>query len=377
MGCALENTEHSRPPSVSDPTLLAPATHRVGFLDSLRFIAAFAVVLQHYLEREAFPWGLWFVNLGPGVFGVALFFIISGFVMPLSVQRGFAPAEFAIRRLFRIYPLLLTIFAVVLVASRFSPLPAFDEARGASFAGWMANLLLVQDFVGAPKIYGVTWTLILELIWYALFAGAILTFKGRSISWLSILAPAGLIVLTILSLIVHHRIPAGRIGMLYAAIFGMQAFRHFNGAVGTRRFCIDAIVFTGVMVAANAVAFGVFKHPTITLYQAVAPWFVATALFLIVYAPSRIRHAAILKSPLIVVLGEISYSIYLVHPLVIAAGDTFFDGLARMAFVLLGTVAVSVLTFRLIERPGMEAGRRVARRFRGKSVSTTAMFARS
>ena len=367
----------SRSPSVSDPTLVAPATHRVGFLDSLRFIAAFAVVLQHFLEGEAYPWGLWFVNLGPGVFGVALFFIISGFVMPLSVQRGFAPAEFAIRRLFRIYPLLLTIFAVVFIASHFSPLPAFDAARGASFTDWMANLLLVQDFLGVPKIYGVTWTLILELIWYGMFAAAILMFRGRSISWLSVLAPAGLIALTVLSLVVHHRIPAGRIGMLYAAIFGMQAFRHFNGAIGTRRFSIDAVVFTGVMVVANAVAFGVFKHPTTTVYQAVAPWFVATTLFLIVYAPPRIRHAAVLKSPIIVTLGAISYSIYLVHPLVIAAGETLLHGPARMAFVMIGTVAVSVLTYRLIERPGMEMGRRLAKRFKAKSVSTTGMFARS
>lgn len=372
----MENIDHSQPPPVSDQTLVAPATHRVGFLDSLRFIAAFAVVLQHYLENEAYPWGLWFVNLGPGVFGVALFFIISGFVMPLSVQRGFAPAEFAVRRLFRIYPLLLTIFAVMFIGSRVTAPPAFDAARLASFGQWMANLLLVQDFVGAPKIYGVTWTLTLELIWYTIFAAAILTFRGRSIAWLSILAPAGLVVLTILSLIVHHRIPAGRIGMLYAAIFGMQAFRHFNGAVGNRRFCVDAVVFTGVMVGANAVAFGVFKHPTITLYQAVAPWFVATALFLIVYAPSRVRHAAVLKSPLIVMLGEISYSIYLVHPLVIAAGQAYFHGWARMAFVMVGAVAVAALTFRLIERPGMEAGRRVAKMFKGKPVSTRAMFAR-
>lgn len=376
MGSALETNEQSRPLRAGDPTLVAPSTHRVGFLDSLRFIAAFAVVLQHYLERESYSWGLWFVNLGPGVFGVALFFIISGFVMPLSVQRGFAPAEFAIRRLFRIYPLLLTIFLVVLVASHFSPHRLFDAARGASVTQWLANLLLVQDFVRAPAIYGVTWTLILELIWYTVFAGAILTFRGRAISWLSILAPIGLIALTILSLIVHHRIPAGRIGMLYAAIFGMQAFRHFNGAITTRRFWIDAVVFTGVMVGANAVAFGVFRHPNITLYQAVAPWFVATALFLMVYAPTRVRHAAILRSPLIVILGEISYSIYLVHPLVIAAGETYFHGFGRMAFVMLGTVALSVLTFRLIERPGMDAGRRVAKLFKKNAISTKAMFAR-
>jgi peptidoglycan/LPS O-acetylase OafA/YrhL len=348
----------------------------VGFLDSLRFIAAFAVLLQHYLEREAYPWGLWFVNLGPGVFGVALFFIISGFVMPLSVQRGFAPADFAIKRLFRIYPLLLAIFLAVVVLSRLIPHPDFNVAREASLTQWLANLLLIQDFVGVPRIHGVTWTLILELIWYAIFAGAILAFRGRSISWLSILAPAGLIALTILSLIVHHRIPAGRIGMLYAAIFGMQAFRHFNGAIGNRRFWIDAAVFIGVMFAANAVAFGVFRHPTITLYQAVIPWLVGTALFLMVYAPSRVRHAAFLRSPVVVVLGEISYSIYLVHPLVIAVGQTYLHGLARMAFVIIGTVAVSLLTFRFIERPGMAVGRRVARLFPTKPLSTTAMFAR-
>src|SRR3954452_17183752 len=86
-----------------------PATrtgNRLGFLDFVRGVAAFAVVLQHGGET------FWpavnrathnYVNVGR--FGVVAFFLVSGFIIPFSLERGGSVRRFWTGRFFRLYPL--------------------------------------------------------------------------------------------------------------------------------------------------------------------------------------------------------------------------------------------------------------------------------
>ena len=105
---------------------------RIVFLDGLRFIAATAVLVQHGFETQG-PIGRTIVDLlSPGVFGVVLFFMISGFVIPMSIGRNFKPATFAIRRIFRIYPLVLASFAFIAFCAFVLQAPAYEQARHAS-----------------------------------------------------------------------------------------------------------------------------------------------------------------------------------------------------------------------------------------------------
>jgi peptidoglycan/LPS O-acetylase OafA/YrhL len=71
--------------------------HRVVFLYVLRFIAAAAVLLQHSLERQ-------------DVLGVVLF------VIPMTTGETFDLRRFTVRRIFRIYPLVLFAFFLVALA---------------------------------------------------------------------------------------------------------------------------------------------------------------------------------------------------------------------------------------------------------------------
>jgi len=136
--------------------------HRIVFLDALRFIAAAAVLLQHSLEQNG-ELGRQFCDIfSPGVFGVVLFFIISGFVIPMAAGKTFELRRFAIRRIFRIYPLVLFAFAAVAIVGSFGNLPEFAMVKSASLGDWVANLLLIQDYVHVEPLLGVTWTLSLE-----------------------------------------------------------------------------------------------------------------------------------------------------------------------------------------------------------------------
>lgn len=145
------------------------ANSRFNELDLFRFVAALAVVLYHWTFRgaaandltsfsipEMAPW------IKYGYLGVDLFFILSGFVILLSIQ-GKGPIEFAISRFTRLYPAFWTCctltFVVCLVAggSRFHvTVPQF-----------IANMTMFNFYLGQDNIDGVYWTLMEEMKFYA------------------------------------------------------------------------------------------------------------------------------------------------------------------------------------------------------------------
>ncbi len=168
---------------------------RIVFANQLRGVAAVAVATSHLLgvywlirgavtwatltpplEGPNSPWvGLiqhpWF-NLGP--FGVGLFFLISGLVIPISLEQ-FGPGRFLVARVLRIYPVYVVALLIELLVLRGN---AALWHRAFPFGGWTiaSNLLLIQDLVHQPSLDLVNWTLAIELRFYvvmALVAGAV------------------------------------------------------------------------------------------------------------------------------------------------------------------------------------------------------------
>lgn len=335
---------------------------RFAYVDTLRFVAAALVVFQHIAERHdggAIAKAL--VGLGPGVAGVVLFFLISGYVIPFSVRSGFDPPAFLVRRLCRIYPLFLVAIACLAGVGAMGWLPQWAFMATAPANQWLANLLLVQDFVGIEAFLGVSWTLIIELIWYALFAGALLMLGSRAGRWLSIAVPVGLLALAALSLIIDIRIPLGRPSMIYAAVLGYQAFLYHTRALSARGLAANIAAFLVVTWIANLVAFGVFAHPHITLAQALGPWTVAPLLFFLVVLPVPIREAGAINGGVLPALGAISYSTYLLHPIANAVAERYIALHWEVPAALLLTLLLSAIGYKFVEQPGIALGRKLAR----------------
>lgn len=337
-------------------------TARLAHVDSLRLIAAGLVVFQHLAEYYPTGWSKPLVALGPGVTGVALFFLISGYVIPFSVRRGLDLRSFAIRRLLRIYPLFLAALALVAIGGWTGVLGQWGDLREADFLRWLANLLLVQEFVGARPILGVSWTLIIELIWYALFAGACWRYKERAAAILGLAVPVTLLVLGVISLISEMRIPLGRPAMIYAAVLGYQAFEYRTGLIDLRRLIGAIALFLAVTWFTNFVSFGVYSHAKITLAQAIGPWTVAPIIFFGVILNDRLRDAKLLSAGLLPMLGAISYSIYLLHPIAIAFARQHLPAGSVVSAAIGLTLALSWAGYRLVERPGIALGRKLAAR---------------
>lgn len=343
----------------TDETIGSPTGMRIVFLDTLRFIAAAAVVFQHVVERQG-SWGQAVVAaLSPGVFGVVLFFIISGFVIPMAAKRGLDLRKFAIRRVFRIYPLVLVTFAVLGLCSALDLLPNAAEIRGATPGDWLANLLLVQDYVGARPLWGLTWTLSLEIAWYVIFALSVMLIGPRFDRWLSLAAPAVLILLLVASVASDHRLPLARLGMIYAAILGCRIYRFRTGLVSLRRVVLDLAVFISVMAASNFVGFGYFAHPNITLNQALYPWIAAPVLFGLVALVPRIRESRVVNGAVVAWLGAISFSTYLLHPFAMYIAEASGSSSAAITLVILITLVLSAAGYYLVEVPGQKLGQRM------------------
>ncbi|MCJ2177140.1 acyltransferase family protein [Novosphingobium album (ex Hu et al. 2023)] len=341
---------------------------RYEWVDALRLIAALAVFVQHSFESansaffQAIP-----PAISPGVFGVVLFFVISGFVMPLSVRGHFDLRKFALRRIFRIFPGVLFCYAVMLLLPSIVPPYHLSWMWTAGWKAWAANLLLIQDYVKVEPFLGVTWTLSLEFAWYGAFALCWWWRRERSIDMLCKAATVLIIVVTVASLASGHRAPLGRLGMLYAATIGAQSYRWIVGEISSRRMVAWIAVFLVAMMIANLVAFGYFTHPDITLAQSFWPWLIAPAIYFTAVALARGRSTGRVTA-FLARLGKVSFSIYMLHGPAIVLTWWVENALLRILAALVLTLCASFAMYRWVELPGIAMGRYLAKRITARQA---------
>ncbi|MER7756528.1 acyltransferase [Kitasatospora sp. NPDC097643] len=153
------------------------AASRLGWLDALRGVAALVVTLHHFDVLKLLPDRLagfiwWHADLG--LYGVMLFFLVSGYIIPASLERRGDVRAFWIGRFFRLWPPVIIGIAVALAI-----IPKGDGsvALFATDHDWIyvaANSTMLQDFMGVWNGLGVMWTLTYEMVFYyavtALFA---------------------------------------------------------------------------------------------------------------------------------------------------------------------------------------------------------------
>jgi peptidoglycan/LPS O-acetylase OafA/YrhL len=176
---------------------------------------------------------------------------------------------------------------------------------------------------------------------------------------LVIAAPLGMIALAIASIWLGHRLPLGRIGMIYLAIIGCRAYRHYVGEIGSYRFALDVTIFMMATIFSNIVSFGYFRHPTITMMEAVLPWFFGPALFLTVSSISKINRSMIFNSKILGWLGTISFSTYLLHPIALTLANAYSAPYISLLVGWLATLLLSVVGYRFVEMPGQALGQAI------------------
>jgi peptidoglycan/LPS O-acetylase OafA/YrhL len=136
---------------------------RINEIDGLRGIAAVFVMLFHYtfVFNQKWVYGKPFHY---GYMGVSLFFIISGFVITMSVESKKSYIDFCYGRFIRLYPIYWIALIITIIAMHSMNLQMFKL----NTTNIVVNFTMLQRFLGYIDIDGAYWTLAIELIFYFL-----------------------------------------------------------------------------------------------------------------------------------------------------------------------------------------------------------------
>ena len=170
-------------------------------LDALRGLAAMLVIFFHYtMEKPEANLGF---NLG--ITGVDLFFIISGFVIFMTLNKVSSGREFVINRFTRLFPTYWTCVTITFVGQTILKMAynviTIDQI---SFAQYLPNMTMLQYYFKIPDLDGPYWTMIIELLFYFLM---LLFFKARLIKNFSIVAFLSMFVLLCYEIILPINYP--------------------------------------------------------------------------------------------------------------------------------------------------------------------------
>lgn len=264
-------------------------------------------------------------------YGVELFFCISGFVIAGALRRARSMTSFLTDRMIRIFPVLWATLAVITVLGFISRSHGFQQLSPARYLLWLpANLLALPGVFPFPEYHPAAWSLSYEAVFYASAAAAwwLVARHGRTI--LRAAAPFAVLVLALYprsiffvsgvlvaeGLLEHPRIaalsryPTVALVLFLVAWHGIQALSPSHIATATMFDWMHDIRLPLAMVA-----------------------FVAATLFFAGLVEGRGVLARLLRSPVLLYLGTISYSLYLWHPIVMSVvkHGLIVSGLANRA----------------------------------------------
>lgn len=369
---------------------------RWGWLDGLRAVAVLLVLYAH-LTRYVFTdlravTGEW-LHAGPA--GVMLFFLVSGYIIPASLERHGDLRAFWISRALRLYPMYLVAIAAVVVTGGYVTSQPVTAVVG--------HVTMLPFLLDVPLVTPVLWTLSYEMVFYLLVSG-LFTMRlhrasGAIAALLAVLAvltaplagpvsgivvPAAVVLIIGLCLVVSRwraavvtggLVLVGLVGTLLA--IGQDPAHRWDGLL------IVAVMFTGTaiyradqgqtgwwpaIVAITLVSGALLVNWVAELHSldAVNATYVARLVITLLtfggaFAIGRLGRSR--RTPhWLSLIGVCSYSIYLVHYVLIQIGHRFLEsGLPDSVIAVTYLAAVfslSWLTQRYVEIPAQRLGRR-------------------
>jgi peptidoglycan/LPS O-acetylase OafA/YrhL len=347
---------------------------RLRTIDGLRGLAALAVVLFHVSLKmkdelqNVFPE---FVNIAMsyGYLGVPVFFVISGFVIALSVNDrkvtlGYA-GNFALRRSIRLDITYWASMGFILVLMSLNNHFLSGNTPYPSPGDVLLHMFYLQDlFAVDPVISVVYWTLCLEVqlylffllsVWVSQWLSGRLTIGYHAIH-LTVILMLGLYSLAIEQQIISLSVPGLFLPYWHYFLIGVLISNLVRGKTAAGALlCLWLATEIGFLWAGELRSYPVAG--------------VVVGLFLF----SLWRWSSLdnfLSGRVFQYLGSISYTLYLVHPdigwKVIAAGQKFFSGkmsAMETLAVFFAAIALAILTAHvfhiLFEKPSLRLARQL------------------
>jgi peptidoglycan/LPS O-acetylase OafA/YrhL len=326
-------------------------------------MAATSVLFQHTCEAAGFlgfhknEFGGSWMNFGE--IGVLAFFLVSGFVIPLSVDKTKNLKKFWTNRTFRIYPLYLFICIVTLVARYFiTGLPPD------TIPALLCHPIFIQEWVGKTEFVGGAWTLFLELIWYAFYSVIFLISLNKRGKILVVAICCLALLASVVPFITGFRMPMGRVNFMIIFIWGYTTYRYIRSEIAGKEYTILSAFMALTILWGLYVGFGLYPSNAETspsMRCVMLSWFIGGLVF---FVPVLTRTANIWKHSAFSSLGKISYSVYLTHGVIILIIKSLlpFTGFPFLIVTIPMVLGVSIITYRYIEAPAVAYSHRLVQR---------------
>jgi peptidoglycan/LPS O-acetylase OafA/YrhL len=357
---------------------------KLRFAHQLRAVAALSVVINHY-------WGIFFLPtvrslmgtpasfvpvrpeytrhvLSPalggflyGVFGVAIFFLISGLVIPISL-RNISTKQFFLRRFFRIYPVywfcLLISLCMYFICSWYWSTPLSDRV---SLPFLIRNLSLLHSAAGIPSLDFVCWSLAVEIKFYVIFALVFLVGKkAHNVILISIAFLTTCCIAAYFS--THHGDPTST----YSSLISDMKYMTFM-FLG----CLFYYVLYGELSALAALGYGVTIYALFATINSFyeGEFFGALATnytyALILFAGCYLLRNRFRDNIILDFLADISFPLYLVHSTIgYVAMPILIDQKVSYTFAWMISLGASVLialaVHKYLEIPLNEFGKKLS-----------------
>jgi peptidoglycan/LPS O-acetylase OafA/YrhL len=289
---------------------------RIKSLDGLRGLAIFLVLGFHTYARwpDLIPWvttNKEFLVFKLGFLGVDLFFLISGFVIYMTLEKCHSFSEFIFKRWLRLFPAMLIATILVYSTSFFlterpnGDIKFFDIFSGLLFIqDWILNK--IQNFVEIKTIEGVFWSLFVEVKFYFVF-GALYFYNKNT-------ALRNLVIIFLLSFgydLFEKTYPLFSLKII-DKIFTLFDLRYFGW------FCVGALLYKSYSTNNNIMRYtsAFLMVPTILIIYGInVELIIACAVvYLLFYLTLYNKFFSnIFSTKLLVFVGFISYPLYLIH----------------------------------------------------------------
>lgn len=354
----------------------------IASIQYLRFIAASIVVMYHssIAIEKYYPGALPKIFLNEAVLGAAgvhVFFVISGFIMVRASFRTensqFVATDFALRRIIRIYPIYFIYSALYLYFYH-----QIGLGKDLSTVQTVCALLLFPGY--SSEIIGPGWTLSYELYFYLCFGLAMRLGLTRGLVALT----AFFLVLICIGIVGRSQQPAIHVftnALLLEFLLGAWIGRAV--VKGVRVHFRQADVLTSIAIAAflAGAVYGFGRLPSVLMWGAPSALLIAGLVFreLDGRLPRFMRKTAF--------LGDSSYSLYLLHVMLIDAvlliviprlpaglqpNTTFLGILVTYLGLIVFCILVAFIAYELIEKRIIHGLQRLHR----KSLSVPSVMPR-
>ncbi|UGQ45469.1 acyltransferase family protein [Massilia endophytica] len=356
------------------------------FANQLRGIAAMLVVMTHYfgtyfaeqsllaartfspeLHFKPGAWVRMFELPYQGPFGVAIFFLISGFVIPFSLRKASVPG-FLVHRALRIFPTYAACLAIgtfaIWCSARY-----WGQAFSYDLGVLAANALLVHNVLGVPSMDAVNWTLAIEIKFY-LLAALFSTLFYRRTPWL-----LGLVALAAYGTWKFATTPGlapilttvtMELNYIVFMVTGIQFYQHVTGLISTRALVVRSLLVVGAFSFTWSIGPQQGQFPWVTVWYYCAYLVFGACYFL----RERFRASRVLDF-----FAAVSYPLYCVHSLMgyCLLKVLMANGLPFGAAVLVAlpcAIAAAYAVHVAVEEPTNQAGRYLSRVLSGKRLRT-------